>query len=65
MAGTSAVRNAIEFEGAEFRLRVGQDVFHGRELQQIPRIARTEADALSAVHDRAAEPKATAAMPSE
>ncbi len=31
MAGTSAVMNAVEREGAEFRLRVSQDVFDRRK----------------------------------
>src|SRR5215469_11018735 len=57
MALPFAARNAIEFESAEFGLRVRQNVFDRRKLQQIPWIARTEANALATINDSASQAK--------
>jgi hypothetical protein len=50
-----AVGCAIQRECPEFRLRVVEDVFDRRELQQVPGIARTERKAFSSIYDRAAQ----------
>src|ERR1035441_5806228 len=55
MTRASAVGNSIEFESAEFGLRVREDVFDRRELQQVARIARAEAQALPSIDHCAAE----------
>src|ERR1700686_1164025 len=57
MSRACAVRNAVKFQGAEFRLRIRQNVFDRGKLQQIAGIARTEAQALAAIDYRAAKTK--------
>src|SRR5579864_8580992 len=55
MAGARAGGSAVKFEGAELGLRVRQDVFDGRKLQEVARIARTEAEALATIYHGAAQ----------
>src|SRR5215469_18467559 len=52
-----AVRHASQFESTEFRLRVPQNVFDGRKLQKISRVARAEINALATIDDSASQAK--------
>ena len=55
MARPAGMREPVKFEGAEFGLRVGKNVFHRRKLQQVLRIPRAEHQALAPVHDGTAQ----------
>src|ERR1700758_1092184 len=57
VALSSPKRDAIEIERAKFRLRVGQDIFHGRKLDQVARIAWAKAYALPAIDHGAPQPQ--------
>jgi len=55
---------AIQLQGPEFRLRVGQYVFDRGKLHQVAGIARAERQAFPSIHHRPAQTQTTAAMPS-
>ena len=51
----TAGRSAIQLQGPEFRLRVGQYVFDRGKLHQVVGITRTESQTLPAIHHRPAQ----------
>src|SRR5215469_12112754 len=53
----TSMRRAIEVQGAEFCLGVSEDVLDRRELRQIPRIFRAEADAFATVNHGSSQPE--------
>src|SRR5262249_44586142 len=49
------LRGFVKCKSAEFCLRVGENVFDRRELQQVPWIARAKANALAAINNCASK----------